>query len=102
MTDHHSTARDRALEFAQSIREYGFPHSGAIEHYGAAHVLTVDETCEVWTVGEGQLVALNPEGVRVLDATAAGVRKIAGRWLGGYATNVWRNVDAFNVAMPVR
>jgi len=59
------TEAERAEAFAESIACYGYPHSGAIEAYGAEFVkektpgLTGFET---WAVGEHR-IELRPDGV---------------------------------------
>jgi hypothetical protein len=50
----------RALAFADSVRERGYPHSGAIETYGAEHVPGSEPEC--WLVG-GHVVELHADGV---------------------------------------
>lgn len=59
---------ERARSFARSVAERGYPHSGAIEDAGAAHVEGSEP--EAWRVGN-YVVLFDQEGVRLREAEAA-------------------------------
>jgi hypothetical protein len=67
--EHLGEDHKRARDFAGSIAERGYPHSGAIEEYGA--VVLEGVVPETWRIGRW-LIVVRPEHVAIhrLGATA--------------------------------